>query len=88
MTKTELYQRKDVYLQGVEEQKALLQHTKDMYEKAIIQWQEVCIEKDNIQHTLDEIRELAEGLGSLPTLTKLRAFLQTIKELIKTKAGE
>ncbi len=39
-----------------------------------------------LQEKLDRIKSLAEGLGTLPTLSKLREFLQTIKELVNQQS--
>ena len=44
-------------------------------------------ERDELQAKLDRIREAVEGMTGLPSVSKLAAFLETIREIIKPKEG-
>ena len=44
-------------------------------------------ERDELKAKLDRIREAVDGMTGLPSVSKLAAFLETIKEIIKPKEG-
>ena len=44
-------------------------------------------ERDELQAKLDRIREAVEGMTGLPSVSKLAAFLETIREIIKPEEG-
>ena len=44
-------------------------------------------ERDELQAKLDRIGEAVDGMTGLPSVSKLAAFLETIKEIIKPKEG-
>lgn len=44
-------------------------------------------ERDELQAKLDRIREAVDGMMGLPSVSKLAAFLETVKEIIKPKEG-
>lgn len=82
MYKQELYARRDAYLARRAETDSQLSDIRDRYARLYMQWEEVTLERDEAIGKLDEIRDLADGLGTVPTLAKLRAFLQSIKDLL------
>ena len=45
------------------------------------------IERDELQAKLDRIREAVESMTGLPSVSKLAAFLETIREIIRPKEG-
>ena len=45
------------------------------------------VERDELKAKLDRIREAGEDMTGLPSVSKLAAFLETIKEIIKPKEG-
>ena len=44
-------------------------------------------ERDELQAKLDRIREAVDGMTGLPSVSKLAAFLETIRKIIKPKEG-
>lgn len=44
-------------------------------------------ERDELKAKLDRIREAVDGMTGLPSVSKLAAFLETVKEIIKPKEG-
>ena len=44
-------------------------------------------ERDELKAKLDRIREAVDGMTGLPRVSKLAAFLETIREIIRPKAG-
>ena len=44
-------------------------------------------ERDELQAKLDRIREAVDGMTGLPSVSKLAAFWETIREIIKPKEG-
>ena len=44
-------------------------------------------ERDELKAKLDRIREAVDGMTGLPSMSKLAAFLETVKEIIKPKEG-
>ena len=44
-------------------------------------------ERDELRAKLDRIREAVDSMTGLPSVSKLAAFLETIKEIIKPKEG-
>ena len=42
-------------------------------------------ERDELQAKLDRIREAVDGMTGLPSASKLAAFLETIREIIRPK---
>ena len=44
-------------------------------------------ERDELKVKLDRIREAVDSMISLPSVSKLAAFLETIREIIKPKEG-
>lgn len=46
-----------------------------------------CAERDELKAKLDRIREAVDAMTGLPSVSKLAAFLETIKEIIKPKEG-
>lgn len=44
-------------------------------------------ERDELQAKLDRIRAAVDGMTGLPSVSKLAAFLETVKEIIKPKEG-
>ena len=44
-------------------------------------------ERDELKAKLDRIRAAVDGMTGLPSVSKLAAFLETIKEIIKPKEG-
>ena len=44
-------------------------------------------ERDELRAKLDRIREAVESMTGLPSVSKLAAFLETVKEIIKPKEG-
>ena len=44
-------------------------------------------ERDELKAKLDRIREAVDGMTGLPSVSKLAAFLETIKEIIKPEEG-
>lgn len=44
-------------------------------------------ERDELQAKLDRIREAVDDMTGLPSVSKLAAFLETIREIIKPKEG-
>ena len=42
-----------------------------------------CAERDELKAKLDRIREAVDAMTGLPSVSKLAAFLETIKEIIK-----
>lgn len=45
------------------------------------------MERDELKAKLDRIREAVDGMTGLPSVSKLAAFLETVKEIIKPKEG-
>ena len=45
------------------------------------------MERDELQAKLDRIREAVESMTGLPSVSKLAAFLETTRELIRPKQG-
>ena len=45
------------------------------------------MERDELKAKLDRIREAVEGMTGLPSVSKLAAFLETVREVIKPKEG-
>ena len=43
------------------------------------------IERDELKAKLDRIREAVESMTGLPSVSKLAAFLETIREIIRPK---
>ena len=44
-------------------------------------------ERDELKAKLDRIRDAVDGMTGLPSVSKLAAFLETVKEIIKPKEG-
>lgn len=44
-------------------------------------------ERDELKAKLDRIRAAVDGMTGLPSVSKLAAFLETVKEIIKSKEG-
>ena len=44
-------------------------------------------ERNELQAKLDRIREAVDDMTGLPSVSKLAAFLETIKEIIKPEEG-
>ena len=44
-------------------------------------------ERDELKAKLDRIREAVDGMTGLPSVSKLAAFLETIRAIIKPKEG-
>ena len=44
-------------------------------------------ERDELKAKLDRIRAAVDGMTGLPSVSKLVAFLETIREIIKPKEG-
>lgn len=44
-------------------------------------------ERDELKAKLDRIREAVDDMTGLPSVSKLAAFLETVKEIIKPKEG-
>ena len=44
-------------------------------------------ERDELKAKLDRIRDAVESMTGLPSVSKLAAFLETIREIIKPKEG-
>ena len=44
-------------------------------------------ERDELRAKLDRIREAVESMTGLPSVSKLAAFLETIREIIRPKEG-
>ena len=44
-------------------------------------------ERDELKAKLDRIREAVDGMTGLPSVSKLAAFLETVREVIKPKEG-
>ena len=44
-------------------------------------------ERDELKAKLDRIREAVDGMTGLPSVSKLAAFWETIREIIKPKEG-
>lgn len=44
-------------------------------------------ERDELQAKLDRIRAAVDGMTGLPSVSKLAAFLETVKEIIRPKEG-
>ena len=44
-------------------------------------------ERDELQAKLDRIRDAVDGMTRLPSVSKLAAFLETIREIIRPKEG-
>lgn len=44
-------------------------------------------ERDELRAKLDRIREAVDGMTGLPSVSKLAAFLETVKDIIKPKEG-
>ena len=44
-------------------------------------------ERDELKAKLDRIREAVESMTGLPSVSKLAAFLETIREIIRPKEG-
>ena len=44
-------------------------------------------ERDELKAKLDRIREAVDGMTGLPSVSKLAAFLETIREIIRPKEG-
>ena len=44
-------------------------------------------ERNELKAKLDRIREAVEDMTGLPSVSKLAAFLETIREIIKPKEG-
>ena len=45
------------------------------------------MERDELQAKLDRIRAAVDSMTGLPSVSKLAAFLETIREIIKPKEG-
>ena len=45
------------------------------------------MERDELQAKLDRVREAGESMAGLPSVSKLAAFLETVREIIKPKEG-
>ena len=45
------------------------------------------MERDELKAKLDRIRAAVDGMTGLPSVSKLAAFLETIKEIIKPEEG-
>ena len=45
------------------------------------------MERDELKAKLDRIREAVESMTGLPSVSKLAAFLETIREIIRPKEG-
>lgn len=45
------------------------------------------VERDELKAKLDRIREAVDGMTGLPNVSKLAAFLETVREVIKPKEG-
>ena len=45
------------------------------------------MERDELKAKLDRIREAVDGMTGLPSVSKLAAFLETVREIIKPKEG-
>ena len=45
------------------------------------------MERDELKAKLDRIREAVEDMTGLPSVSKLAAFLDTIREIIRPKEG-
>ena len=45
------------------------------------------MERDELKAKLDRIRDAVDGMTGLPSVSKLAAFLETVKEIIKPKEG-
>ena len=45
------------------------------------------MERDELKAKLDRIRDAVDGMTGLPSVSKLVAFLETVKEIIKPKEG-
>ena len=45
------------------------------------------MERDELKAKLARIREAVESMTGLPSVSKLAAFLETIREIIKPKEG-
>ena len=54
---------------------------------ALEPWQADRAERDELRAKLDRIREAVDSMTGLPSVSKLAAFLETIKEIIKPKEG-
>ena len=44
-------------------------------------------ERDELKAKIDRIREAVDGMTGLPSVSKLAAFLETIREIIRPKEG-
>ena len=44
-------------------------------------------ERDELKAKLDRIHEAVDGMTGLPSVSKLAAFLETVREVIKPKEG-
>ena len=44
-------------------------------------------ERDELKAKLDRIRDAVDGMTGLPSVSKLAAFLETVREIIKPKEG-
>lgn len=44
-------------------------------------------ERDELKAKLDRIRAAVDGMTGLPSVSKLAAFLETVREIIKPKEG-
>lgn len=44
-------------------------------------------ERDELKAKLDRIRKAVDGMTGLPSVSKLAALLETIREIIKPKEG-
>lgn len=83
MTRGELTQKKNQILQRQQEVKTEYQQVKARLEEVSEQWLEAIKARNSAQEKLDHIREMAGDLGTVPTLTKLRNFLASIRELFE-----
>ena len=47
----------------------------------------VAVKRDELKTKLDRIRAAVDSMTGLPSVSKLAAFLETVKEIIKPKEG-
>ena len=83
MTKGQLIQKKEQILRQRQEAETEFLQVKARLEEISEQWLEAIKTRNSAQEKLDNIKEMAGSLGTVPTLTKLRAFLASIRELFE-----
>ena len=90
MTREELTDRKDRYLAkrsaidfDLDKIRRSYADLATRFENLQLDFDKIKLEDDELKEKIESIKTAAANLGTLPTLTKLREFLQTIKEIIE-----